>query len=193
MKKLPFAMAFFLTACVTINIYFPAAAAEKVADEIIQEIQKDKAGAKQIEPQSALPPWQKALYSHIDQVLNFLISPAQAAANLSVDTAEIRRIRASMKSRFRALKGFYQQGFVGIQRDGLLTLRGNVPLQHRNKVKKLVAAENADRNKLYQAIANANGHPEWYQQIKNTFAARWVSNAQSGWRYQNSQGRWTQK
>lgn len=29
---------FFLTACVTINIYFPAAAAEKAADKIIGEV-----------------------------------------------------------------------------------------------------------------------------------------------------------
>lgn len=33
-----------LSACVTINIYFPAAAAEKVADKIIEEVwqQSDK-------------------------------------------------------------------------------------------------------------------------------------------------------
>ncbi len=30
--------ALFLTACVTINIYFPAAAAEKAADKIIEEV-----------------------------------------------------------------------------------------------------------------------------------------------------------
>jgi hypothetical protein len=30
--------AFALTACVTINIYFPAAAAEKAADKLIDEI-----------------------------------------------------------------------------------------------------------------------------------------------------------
>ena len=37
-----------LTACVTINIYFPAAAAEKAADRIIDEIyqtRKDAAGS----------------------------------------------------------------------------------------------------------------------------------------------------
>ncbi|MFY9261760.1 MAG: hypothetical protein WAO71_14805 [Gallionella sp.] len=41
MKKIwiavPFAV-FVLSACVTINIYFPAAAAEKAADKIIEEI-----------------------------------------------------------------------------------------------------------------------------------------------------------
>lgn len=32
------AVGFVLTGCVTINIYFPAAAAEKVADKIIEEV-----------------------------------------------------------------------------------------------------------------------------------------------------------
>jgi len=32
------AAALFLSACVTINIYFPAAAAEKAADKIIDEV-----------------------------------------------------------------------------------------------------------------------------------------------------------
>lgn len=31
-------LAMFLSACVTINIYFPAAAAEKAADKIIDEV-----------------------------------------------------------------------------------------------------------------------------------------------------------
>jgi starvation-inducible outer membrane lipoprotein len=41
MKKISFALAltsFVLSACVTINIYFPAAAAEKAADKIIEEV-----------------------------------------------------------------------------------------------------------------------------------------------------------
>ncbi len=45
------ALAGFLAACVTINIYFPAAAADKIADKIIDDVwqlkkdeaQKDKA------------------------------------------------------------------------------------------------------------------------------------------------------
>ena len=42
--------AFALSACVTINIYFPAAAAEKAADKIIEEVwqtQQDKPAANQ--------------------------------------------------------------------------------------------------------------------------------------------------
>lgn len=53
MKKIRIAIslaALALSACVTINIYFPAAAAEKAADKIIDEVwqsQQDKPAAKE--------------------------------------------------------------------------------------------------------------------------------------------------
>jgi len=40
-----------LSACVTINIYFPAAAAEKAADRIIDEVWQLKQGAAQGSPE----------------------------------------------------------------------------------------------------------------------------------------------
>ena len=99
-----------------------------------------------------------------------------------------------MESRFAALQPLYAAGFIGIQADGFLAVRdaASVPLKDRNQVNKLVAAENADRQNLYQAIANANGQPAWASQIKSIFADRWVSNARSGWWYQSS-GSWKQK
>ncbi|NCF62082.1 MAG: DUF1318 domain-containing protein, partial [Gammaproteobacteria bacterium] len=39
----------------------------------------------------------------------------------------------------------------------------------------------------------ANGHPEWEQDIQQTFAAEWVRNARPGWYYQESGGAWRQK
>jgi len=57
----------------------------------------------------------------------------------------------------------------------------------------LLAAENKDRESLYQAIANANGHPEWEPDVRATFAKKWVSRANSGWWYQTSKGKWKQK
>ena len=62
MKKIwiPVAFAAFaLSACVTINIYFPAAAAEKAADKIIDEVwqtqKDDKAARKSNENRTAAP------------------------------------------------------------------------------------------------------------------------------------------
>ncbi len=52
-----------LSACVTINIYFPAAAAEKAADKIIEEVwqtQKgDKTAPKPADKQPAAPETKK--------------------------------------------------------------------------------------------------------------------------------------
>jgi uncharacterized protein YdbL (DUF1318 family) len=193
MRKISVLSAVLLTACVTINIYFPAAAAEKAADEIIKDIQN--VAPQKGEPKAGLPDWQVGVYQALDSAIDLVVSPAQAeGADLSIDSAEIRQLRAAMESRFTSLRPLYAAGYIGIQANGLLAVREitSVPLKDRNQVNKLVAAENADRQSLYQAIANANGHPEWAAQIKSTFAGRWVSNAQSGWWYQSS-GSWKQK
>ncbi len=51
MKKLWIAFAgLALSACVTINIYFPAAAAEKAADKIIEEVMQNHNADKPAEP-----------------------------------------------------------------------------------------------------------------------------------------------
>lgn len=192
-STLSLSTALLLTACVTINIYFPAAAAEKVADEIIQEIQTEEPVNKK-EPDAKVNDGQLTMLHWFDKVLNVVISPAHAEnPDLAIDTAEIRSLRAGMQKRFSALQPFYAQGFIGIQADGFITIRNAVPLKNRNLVKKLAAAENADRKKLYQAIANANGHSDWFGQIKATFAKRWISNAQTGWWYQSQNGAWQQK
>lgn len=203
MKKFSVLGMLMLTACVTINIYFPAAAAEKVADEIIKNIQDNVPPKPQDKPELKSKPGpasqrsdlQTSFYKLMDQAITFAISSAQAAeADLSIDSPEIRQLTASMERRFSSLQGFYASGAIGIRSDGLLMVRdaASVPLKDRNQVNKLVEGENADRQALYQAIANANGHPEWVTQIKSTFATRWISNAQSGWWYQAA-GAWKQK
>jgi len=193
MKKVSVISALFLTACVTINIYFPAAATEKVADEIIQGIQQqeDKSQSHNKLP-SLLPQWQAHLVQSADHALSLFISSAHAEANLSVNNAEIRQIRARMKARFPTLAPYYQSGFIGINNSGLLSSRGQVPLKNRNNVNKIINAENTDRENLYQAIANANAHPEWAAQIKATFSHSWIKHAQAGWWYQDG-GTWKQK
>jgi len=197
MHKLFLIPALAVTACVTINIYFPAAAAEKAADEIIKSIQSvDPDHPPTPEPKAGLSKWQWASIQLMDAAIAVLINSAQAdSANLSIDSAEIRRIRSSMESRFPALKEFYDNGTIGLKADGFIAVRnpGAVPLKDRNLANKLVAAENADRKQLYQAIAAANGHPEWADQIESTFAARWLGNAFPGWWYQQANGTWKQR
>jgi len=191
-----------LSACVTINVYFPAAAAEKAADKIIEDVW---GGAKPAEPetkgdddkqgavQDADVP--RVLLAAAASVLNFIVSPAQAQANLNIDTPAVRQITQSMEARHAQLKKYYDAGSIGLTRDGLVQVRDQnlVPLPERNSVRKLVAEENADRTNLYREIAAANGHSEWEADIRTTFAERWASKAPAGWWYQDESGAWKQK
>lgn len=182
-----------LGACVTINIYFPAAAAEKAADKVIQEVWGETPAAPAEPPPgpqgSAAPLGSKAAgWSPLDLVVP--PAHAQGQANIDIDTPAIRQITASMQARHARLAPYYASGAVGLTANGELAVRdpGAVPLQDRRTVNQLVADDNRDRGALYREVAQANGHPEWEADIRNTFARRWVANAPAGWWYQGAGG-----
>lgn len=194
------ALLLFFTACVTINVYFPAEAAVKAADRIILDVYGNvPEGQKQQEQKPAEPVSFRSTPSLTERVLvlalDWLIAPAHAEADLSVDTPAIRQLRSSMEARFRELAPHYASGAVGMTNNGEIALRDLklVPLKDRNTVKDLVALENRDRSALYREIARANGQPGWETDIRATFARRWVDNARSGWWYMDAGGSWKQK
>ena len=191
-----------LSACVTINVYFPAAAAEKAADKIIEGVWGDSAApAKQekSEKQSAIQTApglaERVLLAAATNVLDLIIPAAHADADLNISTPAVRQITGSMEARHAQLKKYYDSGAVGLTSDGLVEVRDQnaVPLPDRNAVRKLVAEENADRANLYRELANANGHPEWEADIRSTFAQRWIGKASAGWYVQGKDGTWKQK
>ena len=169
-----------LSACVTINVYFPAAAAERAADRIIDDVWGEQAGkpAEEAQPQTRLG------RTVLVAVLEVLVPSAHAQADLDISSPSIERITASMSRRHDRLKPYYESGAVGQTGDGLVAVRdaGAVPLKDRAEVNTLVQQENADRNALYREIALANGHPEWEADIRATFARRWAERAAAeGW------------
>jgi uncharacterized protein YdbL (DUF1318 family) len=89
----------------------------------------------------------------------------------------------------------FDAGAIGFSSNGLITIRDRsaVPLSERRSLESVVADENRDRKAVYREIAVANGHPEWEQDIQDTFAQEWVRNARRGWFYQDSGGAWKQK
>ena len=182
-----------LAACVTINVYFPAAAAEKAADRIIEDIwgpgQQPKPEGNE---QSSMG---HAAGHALVAALDFVVPAAHAQADIDISSPAIRALTASMKARAGALEAFFGSGAIGLTADGLVEIRdaNAVPLADRNGVRKLVADDNADRNSLYREIATANGHPEWESDIRSTFAERWIANARAGWYYKSKAGAWTQK
>lgn len=120
---------------------------------------------------------------------------AFAQADIEINTPAISAIKTSMKNQHQQLKPYYESGAIGLTRDGMVGVRDAklVPLSERQKLNSLVAAQNKDRNALYKEIAVANGHPEWENDIRSTFAERWISKAKPGWWVQDSGGAWVKK
>lgn len=196
------ALSLALSSCVTINVYFPAAAAEKAADRIIEDVwgpqTSNKRSPARSEEQGTLhwqPRAKRVMLAAASSVLNFIVPPAHAQADLNISTPAIRQLTQSMEARHAQLKKYYDSGAIGFTQDGLVEVRDQnaIPLAERNAARKLVAEENADRANLYREIASANNHPEWEADIRSTFAERWISRAAAGWYYQDANGAWKRK
>jgi uncharacterized protein len=190
-----------VAACVTINVYFPAAQAERAADRIITDVWGTQPAKPEGEPQGWLQEhdWGLEAVEVVRlaslSVLDLVIPRAEAQADFDIETPEIRALTASMNARHRELLPSYVSGAIGLTADGLVDIRDRnlVPLAERNAIRQLVDAENRDRNALYKAIAVANGQPGWEADIRKTFAQRWVSRADTGWWFRNAAGNWEQK
>ncbi len=192
------ALAVALVGCVTINVYFPEAAAQKAADQFIGNV-LDKAGAAaKPAPTEQKPDPKSGGAQPSAMLLDLLIPSAQAAEtpNIRIQTAATEAISARMQGRFSgALGDLLSSGAAGFTRDGMVAMRdaAKVPLSQRAQATATIADENRDRAALYREIALANNHPEWEPQIRATFAKSWIEKAHAGWYYQNAAGAWQKK
>jgi len=180
-----------LAACVTINVYFPAAAAEKAADRIIDDVW----GEQNAPPADATPKPISQLQPQrlLIALLDALVPPAAAQEpNIDLSSPEITHLKQQMENRFAELKPFLDSGAIGLSNDGDLATR-EVPLAQRTTVRNLIGNENADRAALYREIAVANKQPQWEKDIRKVFAQRWIAKAAPGWWYQDANGAWKQK
>jgi len=195
-----------LAGCVTINVYFPAAAAQKAAEKFIGNvIGPDNQSQDQMPQQNPQPPSSGSSSGDgsgtplAERVLDALIPAANAAEsqpNIKIQTPEIEAIQARMRDRFQSsLKSLLDSGAVGFTRDGMVAVHdaSKAPLPQRAQMNSAVADENRDRAAVYRQIAIANGHPEWEQQIRQIFAKQWIDRAHSGWFYQDASGAWKRK
>lgn len=192
-------LAALLVGCVTINVYFPEASAQKAADQFVGNVLGSapvKAAPADTAP--AARPEPSAVRQPSASVLDLLIPAAQAAdaPDLRIQTPAVQAIQARMRTRFETvLQPLLASGAVGFTHDGMVAVRdaSSIPLADRARANVAVADENRDREALYREIANANAHPEWAPQIRATFAKTWIERASAGWYYQDAAGQWQRK
>ena len=191
-----------LTACVTINVYFPAAEAKEAAKEFVETVIGDEAKDVQVKPADgggmALSlPAASELLARVDllSVMGIGTAHAQSQPDITIKTPAIQAIQARMAQRFDAqLRAGFDAGALGFAADGTIVVRdaSKLALKDRVAVNQAVADDNRDRKAVYREVAVANGHPEWEGQIREVFAKQWVASARAGWWYQSG-GAWKQK
>ncbi|KGM57514.1 hypothetical protein N799_05495 [Lysobacter arseniciresistens ZS79] len=191
-----------VTACVTINVYFPAAEAKEAARRFVEDVIGDEAPPPAPEdgnggPSAMLEPVSlRELASRVDLYALVGIGSAHAQSpDINIKTPAIQAIQARMSARFDStLRAGFDAGALGFAGDGTIVVRdaSKLPLKDRVKIQQAVADDNRDRKAVYREIAVANGHPEWEGQIREVFARQWIASARSGWWYQSG-GSWKQK
>ena len=190
-----------LAACVTINVYFPAAEAQEAAKQFVEKVIGDQGQPAQPAPEAPKPesknPGGMAVEFHFDPLM--LVGIGQASAqepDFKLNSPAIQAIESRIDGRFDSnLRDGFQAGALGFSNDGLVVVRdaSKLGLKDRVATNAAVADDNRDRKALYREAAVANGHPEWEAQIRKVFAKQWIAAARPGWWYQDASGGWKQK
>lgn len=123
------------------------------------------------------------------------IGNAQGEAEIDISSASVITIRSSLADRLGRLREHFENGAIGLTRDGLVAMRDPAALSvdARRYVESLIADDNKDRLTLYREIARLNGRPDWEAGLRSTFAERWIGRAPKGWYYRESDGQWARK
>lgn len=193
LRHLVFGFMIVFAACVTVNIYFPAAAIQKAADEIVDDV-RGTGDQKQPQPEEKKNDKQSGI---IDSIRQFA-GPKEAYAqiNVEVSTPAIRSLKQAMKDNFPQLKPFYDRGAIGENNMGLVEQRdaGSLNLKEKADLNRFVGQENNNRNALYSEIMRANKlGADSLPKIQRLFANSWRDKSQPGWWIQNDGGGWEKK
>ena len=178
-------------ACVTVNVYFPAAEVQQAADRIEEEVRGEQASMR--EP--GFVPQESMLRRLLREAVRFE-GRAYAQIDIDVTTPNIRALIESRAKRFPALRPLYGEGIIGETNDGQLSIRSieGLGLKERAEANKLVKDENKDRNSLYLEIAEANDIPsDSVPDIQKLFANSMRKRAAEGWWVQKDNGEWVKK
>jgi uncharacterized protein len=184
---------FMIAACVTVNIYFPAADVQKAADKIVGDVTEEEQA-----PAPAKPGNSSWLHEPLRIAVSMGLGPraAYAQVNVNVSTPAVRALKESMRNEFHQLKPYYEKAVVGENSNGFVEIRDQaaLDLKEQAQVKQFVDQVNKDRTSLYREIQAANKYPpDVLPQIQKIFANSWREKSRSGWWIQNDNGQWIKK
>ena len=187
-------LAFIVISCavITVNVYFPTEAVEEAAEKIIDEIQGGEDAQSTADNSDQQSFFQKSI------PFNFFENSTVYAGeiNLNLTTPAIRKLVDSMKARNTEIMQFKDKGAIGETNEGMLAIRKMDGLggEEIRTVKRLLKAENNDRETLYKELATANKISlSDVGKIKSVFANTRKQKAKPGHWNQDEKGKWSQK
>jgi uncharacterized protein YdbL (DUF1318 family) len=179
-------------AVITVNVYFPAEAVEEAAEKIIDEIEGG-------EESQVIPDKSSSQNYFWRNVPSYALGNSTVYAgeiDLNLTTPAIRKVIATMKTRNSKVMHFKNKGLIGETYDGMLAIRdmSGISGEDIRTIKRLLRAENNDRETLYKelAVANKISLPE-ISRIKTVFAKTRKTKGKPGHWFQNEKGKWAQK
>ncbi|MBP7147425.1 MAG: DUF1318 domain-containing protein [Acidobacteria bacterium] len=203
---LPLALAFALAlACVTINVYFPAAEIKDLSERIEKAV-REQAAEQTGEPVPAEPdsgqdasPQQPppAPQSLLDELLGGVAYAQREVPAPEVTNPAIRKLIESRAARLAALNKYKSAGAIGESNRALVEVRNLEAagdLKARAELQRIVKAENADREELFKEMAAEKGvDTSQLDKIRETYAATMREFARPGDLVQMPDGSWKTK
>ena len=187
-------LAFFIISCaaIPVNVYFPTEAVQDAAGKIIDEIQSEDG------PQNKTSNGDKQSFFQRSVPFRIFGGSTVYADDIDIDltTPAIRKLIDSLKARNSAIMQFKDKGAIGETNDGKLAIRDMSSLggEEIRTIKRLLRAENNDREALYKELAAANKIDlADIDKVKSIFAKTLKSKAKSGHWHHDEKGNWTQK
>lgn len=181
---------FLLTACVTINIYFPAAEVRKTADTIVKEVRGNDAAALEQDTtggsDSGTGPVSFISFS----------STAWAGDELTVSNANIRSLKDRIKNTYPMLRKWLIKGVLGEDANGYVAMRSEQGLNLKEKmdVRRIMNEENTNRKALYKAVAKAlDIPPSEVPKVGKIFADSWQQAVPQGAWVEIRPGKWVRR
>ena len=179
-------------AVITVNVYFPTEAVEEAAEKIIDEIE----GVEESQAKSEDGGQQSYFLKRIPYCISGNSTVYADEIDLNLTTPAIRKLIDSMKARNTEIMQFKDKGVIGETNNATLAIRDMNGLvgEEIRTVKRLLRAENNDREALYMELAVANKiEPSEVGRIKAVFANTRKSKAKPGHWYHDDKAKWTQK
>lgn len=173
-----------VTACVTVNIYFPAAEIKKDAENVVKRVYGLEG---ETQPGTEAPKEGSFLE---------LFAPTEAFAQdyQSFSNSVTRGIEQQLGQVYQQLQPYYAAGNVGLDSSGFAALRdkGGLNMQQVGEINRLVNQDRSLKTQLYQEKAKAAQTPDKVGQVQGIYADVWKSYAAPGTWVQNG-GSWGQK